>query len=177
MVMKGVYKITKAILETPEAFALDKRIREMREQGKNVIHLIRQLNGMCRTEVKIVENLIPTVGRAMIANNLTDVTPTNVMVIKHCALGSSTTAPANGDTQLGTEVYRNAIASITNASNVGYATGFFGAAETTGTYKEVGLFCDSTGTANSGVLLSHVAVDITKSAVETLTIDWIITIS
>lgn len=123
------------------------------------------------------KNLVPTVGRTMIANNLTNASPTNVMKITHCALGSNAAAPANGDTQLGTEVYRNAIASITNASNVGYATGFFGATETSGTYNEAGIFSNGTGTANSGVLLSHVAISITKSTSVTLTLDWTLTIS
>ena len=123
------------------------------------------------------ENLVPTVGRTMIANNLTNASPTNVMKVTHCALGSSSTAPANADTQLGTEVYRNAIASLTNSANVGFATGFFNATETSGTYAEAGIFSNGTGTANSGVLLSHVSVSITKSTSVTLTLDWTLTLS
>lgn len=123
------------------------------------------------------KNIVPTVGRQMIANNLTNASPTNVMKITHCALGTSATAPANADTQLGTETYRNAIASITNSANVGYATGFFTATEVSGTFAEVGIFSNGTGTANSGVLLSHVSVSITKSTSVTLTLDWTITIS
>lgn len=123
------------------------------------------------------ENLVPTVGRQMIANNLTSASPTNVMKITHCALGSSATAPANADTQLGTETYRNAIASITNSANIAYATGFFSATETSGTYAEAGIFSNGTGTANSGVLVSHVSVSITKSTSVTLTLDWTLTIS
>lgn len=123
------------------------------------------------------ENLVPTVGRTMIANNLTNASPTNVMKITHAALGSGTNAPVNGDTTLQTETYRNAIASITNASNVGYATGFYTATETSGTYRECAIFSNGTGAANSGVLLSRVAINITKSTSETLTLDWTLTIS
>lgn len=123
------------------------------------------------------ENIIPTVGRTMIANNLTSASPTNVMKITHAALGSSTSTPANTDTQLGTETYRNAIASITNANNIAYASGFYTATETTGTYRECGIFSNGTGSANSGVLLSRVAINITKSNTETLTLDWTLTIS
>ena len=123
------------------------------------------------------KNIVPIVGRTMIANNLTSASPTNVMKITHCALGSSGTAPANSDTQLGTEVYRNAIASITNSANVGYATGFFSASETSGTYAEAGIFSNGTGTANSGVLVSHVSISITKSTSVTLTLDWTLTLS
>ena len=122
-------------------------------------------------------NLIVTVGKTLVANNLTDATPDNDPRINYVALGSSGTAPAAADTQLGTEVYRNAVASETNASNIVYITGFFNATETTGTYAEAGLFANGTAVANSGVLFSHVAISITKTNTETLTIDWTITIS
>lgn len=122
-------------------------------------------------------NIVPTVGRTMIANNLTNASPTNVMKITHCALGTNAAAPANSDTQLGTETYRNAIASITNSSNIAYATGFFNATETSGTFLEAGIFSNGTGTANSGVLVSHVAISVTKSTSVTLTLDWTLTIS
>lgn len=124
-----------------------------------------------------VENIIPTVGREMLANNLTAASPTNTPRVTHVALGSGTNAPANGDTTLQTETYRNAAASRTNVSNIAYITGFFSATETSGTYREVALFCNGTGSANSGVLLSRVAVNITKTTSETLTIDWTLTIS
>lgn len=127
--------------------------------------------------VQYYTNLIPTVGRTMIANNLTSGSPTNSMLINYAALGSSTTAPANGDTQLTTETYRNAIASKTNASNIAYATAFFSQTETSGTFREAGIFCNATGTANSGVLLSHVSINVTKSTSQKLTIDWTLTIS
>lgn len=123
------------------------------------------------------ENIVPTVGRAMLANQLTDTTPTNNPWITHCALGSGTNAPANGDTTLQTETYRNAIASITNSNNIAYATGFFSASETSGTYREAGIFSAGTGSANTGVLVSRVAINITKSTSETLTMDWTLTIS
>lgn len=128
-------------------------------------------------EVQYYTNLIPTVGRTLIANNLTDPTPDNAILINYAALGSSTTSPANGDTQLTTETYRNAIASRTNVANIAYATAYFSQAETSGTYREAGIFCNATGTANSGVLLSHVSINVTKTLSQKLTIDWTLTIS
>lgn len=123
-------------------------------------------------------NLCPTVGRAAIANALTDATPAPATTrINYVALGSGTNAPANGDTTLQTETYRNTVASETNASNIAYITGFFSATETSGTYREAGLFIEGTGSANSGTLLSRVAINITKSSSETLTLDWSLTIS
>lgn len=196
---KGVYHITKAFLETPEQFALDAKILSLRKKlesyraktglvayflkskiealEKEVISNIRFLNSISRTERLQYVNLVPTVARTMIANNLTNASPTYVMKITHAALGSSATAPNNTDTQLGTETYRNAIASITNSSNIAYATAFFSAPECSGTYAEAGIFSNGTGSANTGVLDSHVAVSITKTTSQTLTIDYTLTIS
>lgn len=123
------------------------------------------------------DNLNPTVGRTMIANNLTNTSPDNTMRVNYVALGSDATSVANGDTILGTETYRNLIASQTNSSNIAYFTGFYSATETSGTYNEAGLFSDGTASADTGILFSHVNISITKSASETLTIDWTITIS
>ena len=123
------------------------------------------------------ENLVPTVARAMLVNQLTDATPTNNPLLTHVALGSGTTPPANGDTTLETEVYRNAVASMVGSSNVASVTGFFNATETSGTYREAGLFSEGTGSPDTGVLVSHVAINITKSLSETLTMDWSLTIT
>ena len=175
----GKYRVRKAKLEKPEHFALNDEITKARDTGKFELmkQLISQLHKVCKVETLYYENLVPTVGRTMIANNLTDATPTNTMLITHAALGSSGTTPANGDTTLGTEVYRNAIASLTNASNIGYATAFYNATETSGTYAEAGIFSNGTGAADSGILLSHVLISVTKSTSETLTIDWELTIT
>jgi len=121
-------------------------------------------------------NLIPTTGRTMLANNLTDTSPDNTMLVSHVALGTGTSAPANGDTTLETETFRNAVASRTNGNNIAYITGFYGATEVTGTFREVGVFSDGSGAADSGILLSRVAINITKSNSESLTIDWSLTI-
>jgi hypothetical protein len=127
--------------------------------------------------VQYAHNIIPTVGRTMIANNLTDPTPDNPMLITHAALGSNAASPAAGDTQLGTETYRNGIASRTNAANVAYATAFFNQTEVVGTFAEAGILCNGTGAANSGVILSHVNISITKTNTQKLTIDWTMTIT
>ena len=157
-----------------EVVALVKLQQRLSEE---MIGMTRQLNRICKTEVVFADNIVPTVGRTMIANNLTDATPTNSMLINYAALGSDGTTPANGDTTLGTEVYRNVIASLTNANNIAYATAFFNATETSGTYAEAGIFSDATATTDSGILLSHVLISVTKSTSETLTIDWELTIT
>jgi len=122
-------------------------------------------------------NLTTTVGRTMLANNLASNSPDNTPVVTHIALGDDNTAPVVGNTTLNSEVYRNAVASLTNANNITYITGFFSATEDDDQYYEAGVFCDGTGAADSGVLFSHVAIDINKSNTETLTVDWTITLS
>ena len=145
--MKGVYKFTLENIETGE---------------KRII---------------VKDNLIPTAGRAFIASRLAQVGSPQDIKINYTALGTGTTAPSNGDTQLQTETYRKVVASATSSGAVAYFTAFYTAPEVTGTFKEAGMFINGTGTANTGTLFSRVAVDITKTNLETLTIDYSITIS
>jgi hypothetical protein len=123
------------------------------------------------------ENIIPTVGRTLIANNLTAAIPDNSIRLNKAALGTGTNAPANSDTQLQTEIHRNDLASRTNSSNIAYVTAFFNATEVTGTFREAGIFSNGGSGANTGVLFSRVAINITKSNTQALTLDWTLTIS
>lgn len=127
-------------------------------------------------EVKWYHNVITISAFAMIMNNLTDPTPTNAMVATHCLLGDDDTAVTENDTVLGNETYRNAIASMTSADNVGYFTAFFDQTETSGTYKEAGFVSDGAAGADTGILISHVNIDVTKTLVQKLTIDWTLTL-
>ncbi len=135
---------------------------------------LRNLDGGI-DEIQEIDNTVCTVGKALIANSLWQASiDTRVNKI---ALGSGTNAPAAGDTTLQTEVYRNDLASGNNVSNVVTLTGFFSATETSGTYREAALFINGTGSADTGTILSRVAINITKSAAQTMTIEWTITIS
>ena len=175
----GKYLFTKAKIKTPDQWRLMEKINEFRAKGIDVMPLIRDLNRRCQIEKFAVENLIPTVGRTMVVNNLfaSTGTPDNTMLVTHIALGTDATAPANGDSTLGTEVYRNTVASKTNAANLGYCSGFYHATEDADHYYEAGVFSNGTGSVDTGILLSHVAIDVDKSLTETLTIDWTLTIS
>jgi len=129
-------------------------------------------------EIKEYDNLVVTAGRTGIASHLTAGSPSPTSLrVNYVALGTGVTAPANGDTTLETEVYRNATASAANASNVATITGYYTATETSGTYKEAGLFMSGTASADTGTLLSRVAIDITKTVAQTLTIETTLTIS
>lgn len=131
-----------------------------------------------RTIVK--KNLIPTVGKTAFACQMAGSATKDVGDNKYVACGSNTTAPALSDTQLGTEVVRKAISSSSYALGVASIAVFFAATEATGTHREFGLFGDGNATtasaaANSGILYSHVAANVTVSATETLTITFEIT--
>ena len=124
------------------------------------------------------ENLIPTSGRTAIASHLTNAVPVpSVLRANYTALGTGGTPPANADTQLQTETFRKAIASETNSANVAYMTAFYTATEVSGTFLEAGIFIAGTITPNSGTLFSRVAINITKTLTETLTIDYTVTIN
>ena len=125
-----------------------------------------------------VDNLVVTAGKTAIANHLTAGSPSpTALRVNYVALGTGTNAPAAGDTTLQTETYRKATASAGNTVGVATVTGYYTATETTGTYREAGLFMGGTASANTGTLLSRVAINITKTSIQTLTIEWTITIS
>jgi len=123
--------------------------------------------------VQEYKNLIPTIGRRQIAKGLSG----GFIVVAEAAinftsLGSGTNAPANGDTQLQTEVFRKTVASNTFSANQLFVTAFYTATEAVGTHREAGLHINGTVTVNSGILFSRVAINVVKSATETLTIDY-----
>lgn len=128
--------------------------------------------------VQEYENLIPTVGRAQLAKALeAALAAIGEIEINFTSLGTGTTAPSNGDTTLETETFRKAVASLTSASNVLFVTAFYTAPEVTGTFREAGVHINGTGAVDSGILFSRVAINVTKSVSETLTIDYTITIT
>ena len=98
--------------------------------------------------------------------------------INYGSLGTSATAPANGDTQLTAETFRKATSSGTSASNVSLLSNFYTAAEVSGTFEEAGWHIVGTGAANTGQLASHFLTGtISKSVTETLTVESNLTIS
>lgn len=124
---------------------------------------------------KVFDNVTTTVGRAQIANAMWDTTVSPR--VSYIELGSGTNAPVVGDTALQTPVYRNALASGNNVDNVVRLTGFFNQAETTGTYREAGMFMGGSLALGTGTLSSRVAINITKTGSQSLTIEWEVTIA
>jgi hypothetical protein len=130
------------------------------------------MQGLRKYKVReaLVKNIVPTVGRAVIAQRLAGVL-TYTGTINYGALGTSSTAVTNSDTQLGAEVFRKVPAVVSASSNVATLQFFFTKTETSGTYQEWGVFIDGTASANTGQMLSHLLTGgWTKSSSETMTV-------
>lgn len=125
-----------------------------------------------------IDNVTTNAFRAVIANNMTDATPTNTMLVDYIAVGTGTNTPAITDTQLQTETARKLQTSRTNSNNIGAVSTVFNAGDVpTSTLREVGLFAGGTGTVNSGILVSRTAVNIVVTALDSVFIDWRITVN
>ncbi len=129
------------------------------------------------TAERVVKNLITTVGRSVVAQRLANVT-TYTGVINYGALGSSSTAVANGDTQLTAEVFRKVTASTSYTTNTAFIDFFYSKADTNGTYAEFGTFIDGSGSANSGQIFTHALTGgWTKLSSESMTVSCQYTMS
>lgn len=138
--------------------------------------LLSKYHAKATVAVREFANLTPTVGRSVLAQRAAG-TLTYTGTINYAAIGSGTTAPTNGDTQLGTEVYRQTMSSQTYVNNIAYLSCFIAAGTATGTHTEGGLFIDGTATVNTGQIFSRVlfSPSIAKTALLSLTLDVTIT--
>lgn len=117
-------------------------------------------------------NIIVTSGYTLMAHVLTG------EEVTYCAIGTDSTAPAVGNTTLGTEVKRLQITSWTQNPSGGApaqvrASTFFPAAQCTYDIEEEGLFgYDATSTTDSGTMLNHgsIAYD-NSSGADDLTVE------
>jgi len=162
------YDITK-----PNAQEIENEIIEAKKEKiewSDWKSIISKFADCCKTREIEYHNLITTVGRSVIAQRLVG-TNTYTLNLDYGALGTGTTAPANADTILETEQYRNTVASQTNSNNIAYLTWFYSSTETNGNFREFGNVIDGWAGANTGQLFTHVAVAWNKSALESLTVD------
>lgn len=123
-------------------------------------------------------NLRVTAGKVLLCQMLIDEAGYDTG-LTYCAIGTNNTAPAVGDTTLGTEAARKVITSKTRSgAEITLAT-FFTAAESTYNIKEAGIFGHSTasGAPDSGVLFSHWLVSFDNSSgLYDITISYILTV-
>jgi hypothetical protein len=93
--------------------------------------------------------------------------PTAALQIKYFAFGTGTTPPAVTDTRLQAEQFRKQLTAQSEPSaGVVQSTCSVTAQEANFVIREIGVFCgaSATSTANSGTLLSRVAVNIDKNS-------------
>ena len=92
---------------------------------------------------------------------------TDALQIKYFAFGTGTATPAVTDTQLGNEQFRKQLTAIAEPNNsTVQSTCSLTSAEANFVIKEIGVFCgpSATSAANSGTLMSRVAVNIDKNS-------------
>ena len=127
-----------------------------------------ELNGEV---VQEVDNLVVTVGKNFVASRMTGTSPA---VMSHMAIGTTATAAANGDTALGAEAARVALASGVTASAVVTYIATFPAGTGTGAIVEAGLF----NALSAGTMLARTVFSvINKGAADSMTITWTVTVS
>lgn len=133
--------------------------------------VLRDEDGNVKEEVT-VPNLVVDSGLDYIASRMVG---TSSAVMSHMAVGSGTTDPAAGDTQLESQLgSRVALSSSTATANAVEYVATFGAGVGTGAVTEAGIF----NAATSGTMLcrTEFAV-INKGASDSMTITWTVTIS
>jgi len=140
--------------------------------AKGVLNIVlRDESGAVKEDVT-VENLVVDTGLAYIASRMQG---TSASVMSHMAVGSGTTNPAAGDTQLESQLgSRVALTSTTVTDNAVEYVATFGAGTGTGAVTEAGIF----NASSSGTMLcrTEFAV-INKGASDSMTITWTVTIS
>lgn len=122
-------------------------------------------------EEREFKNLVVTVGKNYVASRMVG-TAANVM--SHMAIGSNSTAAAAGDTALGTELGRVALAGSVASANVVTYTATFPAGTGTGAVVEAGIL----NASSAGTLLCRtVFAVVNKGADDAMSVTWTVTIS
>ena len=106
--------------------------------------------------------------------------PANTCQINYFGIGTSATAPATSDTQLGAETARQPLSLATLSTNVLTLQSFFADASlSNGTYYEAGMFVDGTASANSGQIFAHAlfGTPYVKASGEDTTLQWSYTLN
>ena len=126
------------------------------------------LNGKVALEKK---NLIVQVGKNFLANAIIN---SSTSPFVGMAIGTGTTPASTSDTTLQTELVRAAFTSSSVSTNVVSLSNTYAAGVGTGAITEAGIFTNAT---SGGTMLSHVVFSaVNKGSLDTLTINWTITV-
>ncbi len=127
---------------------------------------------------KVYSNLVPNLLRYSLATMISGTAVTPTFQANKVCLGDDNTAVDYTDEELGNETLRSDFGNRYSQFNVAYLDKYFGSAEVGGnSYYEAGVFVDGTAIADSGYLLSHVNIDETMTATESLTVNVTFTIT
>jgi len=100
-------------------------------------------------------------------------------VPNYCAVGTGADDPSIADTQLVAEIGRVVIVpgSKSRTDNATTMQFYFGPTDGNGNIKEIGAYIDGTAVANSGTLFDRALLDIVKTNLNALFIDFTLTFS
>jgi hypothetical protein len=142
---------------------------QLKVKGDLIVKLFDK-NGQVKEE-RVIPNLVVTVGKGFIASRMVG---TAASVMSHMAIGSSSTAPAAGDTALGSELGRVALTSGTASGAIATYVATFPAGTGTGAVVEAGIF----NANSSGTMLCRTTFSVVnKGADDAMSITWAITVS
>lgn len=121
-----------------------------------------------------IHNLVVASGKTFIAASMLKTTSNSPAAMSHLAIGAGSAAATSGDTALGSELGRSALATATSSANVTTYTATFPAGVGTGAITEAGIF----NASSSGTLLCRtVFAVVNKGSLDAMSITWTITVS
>lgn len=142
---------------------------QLKVKGELLVQVFDE-NGNVKEE-RLIPNLVVTAGKNFIASRMVG---TAAAVMSHMAIGSNSTAPAAGDTALGGELGRVALTSTNVTGAVATYVASFPAGTGTGAVVEAGIF----NAASAGTMLCRTTFSVVnKSANDSMTITWTVTVS
>jgi hypothetical protein len=145
-------------------------IENLKMKGELSIVVRDETTGLIKQTLH-VPNLVVTVGKNYIASRIVG---TAASIMSHMSIGTGTATPAAGDTTLGTEAGRVALASGTASTNTVTYTASFPAGTGTGAITEAGVF----NAASAGTMLCRTTFPVVnKAAGDSIAITWVVTVS
>lgn len=148
-------------------------VEEQIKMTGHVDIVVTDKNGNVK-DTRSVKNLVLTSGKTFIAASMLKTTTNSPAAMSHMAVGAGTTAAAIGDTSMGSQLGRVALASAASTGAVVTYTASFPAGTGTGAITEAGIFNNSTG---GDMLCRTVFSVVNKGSDDAMSITWTVTVS
>lgn len=147
-------------------------INETLKATGKVFVTVTGANGEVKQQFE-VPNLVVTTGKNHIAAKIA-ATTNSPAAMTHMAIGTGSTAPAAGDSTLGTETGRVSLSGSVVSTNTITYTATFPAGTGSGAITEAGIFNAST----AGTMLCRTTFPtVTKQAGDSIAVTWVVTVS